>query len=229
MVDCSHDSQLERARMVREQLEARGICDPAVLRAMGRVPREHFVEEAMSPRAYGDHPLPIGHGQTIPQPFMVAYVAQLLRLSGRERVLDVGAGSGYQAAVLADLVPDGAVYAVERIPQLAALAARRLLELGYSVEVCCGDGSLGWAEYAPFDAIVVDAAVPRVPEELLAQLADGGRLVVPVGDQSRQRLLLIERRGDQFDIRPDIECVYVDLVGRYGWDEGLGERPFPMV
>jgi protein-L-isoaspartate(D-aspartate) O-methyltransferase len=220
MVEVIYDSDKRRERMVEEQLAARGIRDPHVLGAMARVPRELFVDESATERAYGDHPLPIGYGQTISQPFMVAHVAELLELRGDERVLDVGAGSGYQTAVLAELVPRGQVYAVERIPQLAALAARRLLDLGCHAEVCCGDGTQGWTAHAPYDAIAVAAGAPQVPDDLLAQLADGGRLVLPVGDHSEQRLLLIRRRGDRFEVRQDISCVYVDLIGRYGWQPG---------
>lgn len=206
-----------RQAMVREQLAARGIRDERVLAAMGRVPREAFLEPAQRAQAYEDHPLPIGHGQTISQPYMVAHVAQLLALRGDERVLDVGAGSGYQTAVLCELVPAGRVYAVERIPELAALAERHLGALGYPVPVLCGDGSQGWPEHAPYDAIAVAAGAPEVPPLLLDQLADGGRLVLPVGGHREQQLLLLRRVGDRIERTEDIHCVYVDLIGRGGW------------
>jgi protein-L-isoaspartate(D-aspartate) O-methyltransferase len=207
----------ERLAMVRDQLVARGIKDERVLQAMGRVPREHFVDPSLAARAYEDHPLPIGSGQTISQPYMVARTVELLALQGDERVLDVGVGSGYQAAVLAALVPRGKVYGIERLPELSASAAARLKALGYDVEVRCGDGTQGWWEHAPFDAIAVAAGAPKVPAPLLAQLADGGRLVLPVGDHEEQRLLLIRRRGEDFVTEADIPCMYVDLIGEDGW------------
>lgn len=216
------DSGYERARlaMVRTQLAARGMKDARVLQAMGRVPRERFVDAELASRAYEDRPLPIGGGQTISQPYMVAHTAELLALKGDERVLDVGVGSGYQAAVLATLVPRGRVYGIERLPELAASAAARLADLGYDVEVCCGDGTQGWKEHAPYDAIAVAAGAPKVPAPLLGQLADGGRLVLPVGDHDEQRLLLIRRRGGDFVTEADIPCMYVDLIGAEGWQDG---------
>lgn len=213
----ARERQAEREAMVREQLVARGIVDERVLHAMARVPRERFVAADQRPYAYEDHPLPIGFGQTISQPFMVAYVVQLLGLRGDERALDVGAGSGYQAAVLAAALPAGRVYAIERLPELAQGAAGRLRELGYPVEVTCADGTQGWPEHAPYDAIAVAAGSPQVPADLLQQLGDGGRMVVPVGPHREQRLMVVRRRGDQFEFTPDIPCVYVDLIGRYGW------------
>lgn len=203
--------------MVREQLVGRGIRDPQVLAAMARMPREYFVDADQSSQAYGDHPLPIGHGQTISQPYMVAHVVELLHLRGHERVLDIGAGSGYQTAVVAELVPQGLVFAIERIPELAELSRRRLHSLGYPVEVICADGTAGWPQHAPFDAIAVAAGAPEVPRALLSQLADGGRLVVPVGDRREQRLLVVQRHGADYDTVADIACVYVDLIGQQGW------------
>jgi protein-L-isoaspartate(D-aspartate) O-methyltransferase len=206
-----------RARMVDEQLRARGIRDRRVLEAMGRVPRERFVDAAQRERAYEDTPLPIGGGQTISQPWMVARMLELLGLRGDERVLEIGAGSGYQTALLAEL--GGMVFAVERLPQLARLGERRLAELGYNhVEVGCFDGTHGWRARAPFDAIVVAAGAPAIPVLLVDQLADDGRLVVPVGARDQQRLAVVTRHGDRFDTTWETPCTFVPLVGRYGWD-----------
>src|SRR5512136_144215 len=193
------ESQMEftipRERMVAEQLVRRGIRDERVLRAMAKVPRHLFVEEALAGRAYGDYPLPIGERQTISQPYMVALMTEALELSGHERVLEVGTGSGYQSSILAELCSK--VYSVERIKSLADRAIRRLDELGYyNVLVRVGDGSLGWSEEAPFDAVLVAAAAPTVPETLLAQLGVGGRLVMPVGDAYSQVLRKAVRREE---------------------------------
>ena len=173
--------------MVSEQLQRRGILDPRVLRAVGKVPRHLFVDEALVGRAYGDHPLPIGDGQTISQPYMVALMTEALELHGHERVLEIGTGCGYQTAVLAEVC--GKVFSVERLKSLADRAARRLDSLGYyNVLVRVADGSLGWKEEAPFDAILVAAAAPTVPQALVDQLAPKGRLIVPVGDAYTQSL-----------------------------------------
>jgi protein-L-isoaspartate(D-aspartate) O-methyltransferase len=210
-----------REQMVRDQLEARGIEDARVLKAMRKVPRERFVDEAMRERAYDDGPLPIGQGQTISQPYMVARMSELARLSGSERVLEIGAGSGYQTAVLAELA--GQVCAVEVRPELAAQADRRLTALGYrNVELGIFDGTYGWRDRAPFDAILVAAGAPEIPPLLVAQLADGGRLVIPVGPRQGQRLAVVTRRGDEFETEWSTPCTFVDLVGRYGWG---GEGP----
>jgi protein-L-isoaspartate(D-aspartate) O-methyltransferase len=210
-----------RARMVSEQLRARGIRDPRVLEAMGRVPRERFVDSAQRERAYEDTPLPIGAGQTISQPWMVARMLELARLGGSETVLEIGAGSGYQTALLAELARR--VYAVERLRPLAQVAERRLGELTYrNVEVACFDGTYGWRDKAPFDAIVVAAGAPTIPVLLADQLADGGRLVIPVGARDQQRLSVVVRRGDGFDTAWETPCTFVPLVGRYGWE---GEGP----
>ena len=187
------DFAAARARMVREQLAPRGIRDSRVLEAMGRVPRHELVPEGLRARAYDDAPLPIGEGQTISQPLVVAAMTQALELRGGERVLEVGTGSGYQAAVLAEL--GVRLYTIELEPELAARAARDLERLGYGerIETRVGDGYAGWPEAAPFDAIVVTAAPDHVPEPLIDQLAPGGRLVIPVGDRSAQQLLLLRR------------------------------------
>jgi protein-L-isoaspartate(D-aspartate) O-methyltransferase len=209
-----------RDRMVREQLEARGIRDPRVLQAMRDVPRHAFVDEALSGGAHGDHALPIGFGQTISQPFMVALMTELLRPRPEHRVLDVGTGSGYQAAVLARLVRT--VFGVERIPGLALRAQETLRELGVAnVVLMTGDGTLGWSRFAPFDGILVAAGGPEAPASLLEQLAEGGRLVMPVGTREAQRILIAERRpGGAIDTTDGISCTFVPLLGREGWPEG---------
>jgi protein-L-isoaspartate(D-aspartate) O-methyltransferase len=208
----------ERERMVEEQLARRGITDGRVLEAMRKVPRHRFVEEALRERAYGDHPLPIGDGQTISQPYMVAAMTQLLRLTGPEKVLEVGSGSGYQTAVLAELARR--VCSIERLPGLAARARRILEELGYTNAVVrTGDGTYGWPDEAPFDRILVTAGAPAVPGPLVQQLAEGGRLVVPVGEAQSQTLHVVEKVDGQTRISTDCGCVFVKLVGRYGWDE----------
>jgi len=212
-----HDWTAQRAHMIRAHLQARSITSPRVLEAFGRVPRERFVPEAARSRAYGDHALSIGHGQTISQPYMVAVMTQALELAGGERVLEVGTGSGYQAAVLAELARE--VWSVERIPELADQATDLLADLGYAnVHVRAGDGTLGWPEEAPFDAIVVTAGAPASPQTLLAQLAPGGgRLVVPVGDRDLQYLEIVERRATEYVTRRSIGCRFVPLLGAEGW------------
>ncbi|MGP9833009.1 protein-L-isoaspartate(D-aspartate) O-methyltransferase [Marinobacter sp. NSM] len=207
-----------RADMVRYQLAGRGIFDSRVLEAMDRVPRERFIPEHLAGEAYEDYPLPIGWGQTISQPYIVALMAQALQLEGRERVLDIGTGSGYAAAVLASLALE--VFSIERIPELAEQARRNLEQAGFSqVHVHCGDGTLGWPEAAPFDGICVAAGAPAVPETLKQQLAVGGRLIIPVGSEhSVQRLVCITRRTDADFEREDFGDVrFVPLLGEQGW------------
>jgi protein-L-isoaspartate(D-aspartate) O-methyltransferase len=205
-----------RARMVERQLRRRGIRDLRVLAAMDRVPREVFVPASSRPHAYDDSALGIGFGQTISQPYMVAATCELLGLSGDERILDVGTGSGYAAAVLAEL--GETVVSVERVPELAAEARRALLEAGYpGVEVSVGDGSLGVPERAPYHAIAVAAAAPRVPESLYEQLAPGGRLVVPLGSRSGQRLALVVRTPEGAAEVRSLPCRYVPLLGAEGF------------
>lgn len=209
-------TEAAREKMVTEQLVARGIRDPRVLAAMRAVPREHFIDGALALRAYEDRPLPIGHGQTISQPYVVARMAELAGLRGGERVLEIGAGCGYASAVLARLVAQ--VYAVEIIPDLASLAQRKLAQLGVkNVQIECFDGGVGWPEHAPYDAVLVAAGAPRVPALLLHQLADGGRLVIPVGEREDQRLVVVTRRGDELETTRDTPVRFVDLIGRYGW------------
>ncbi len=207
-----------RQAMVKMQLRRRHVSDERVLAAMGAVPRHEFVAAEFRSRAYEDAPLPIGEGQTISQPYMVAAMTAALRLSGGERVLEVGAGCGYQAAVLACLAKE--IFTIEYRDQLGAAAAERLSRLGYpNVHVHCGDGTLGLPELAPFDAILVAAAAPAAPAPLLAQLAVGGRMVVPVGDVENQELQLIERGHDTFRRIMLESCRFVPLVGAHGWKE----------
>lgn len=206
-----------RRLMVERQLRGRGITDERVLAAMLLVPRHEFVPEELRGRAYGDHPLAIGEEQTISQPFMVAVMTQELELKPTDVVLEVGTGSGYQAAVLSRLASH--VYTVERRQRLALLAYATLRSLEYrNVTVICGDGSRGLAEKGPFDAILVTAGAPELPESLPEQLADGGRLVVPVGTKHFQMCKRITRRGNRFEERDITGCVFVPLIGRYGWE-----------
>jgi len=207
----------ERERMVEEQLVRRGITDARVLEAMRKVPRHLFVEEALRDRAYGDHPLPIGEGQTISQPYIVAIMTQLLHLTGSEKVLEIGTGTGYQTAVLAELARR--VCSVERIASLAARARATLEAMGYTnVWVRTADGTFGWPDEAPFDRILVSAAAPAVPEPLFEQLVEGGRMVLPVGDPFAQTLTVVDRVGGEKKISADSGCVFVKLIGKYGWE-----------
>jgi protein-L-isoaspartate(D-aspartate) O-methyltransferase len=205
--------------MVEHQLRRRGIADERVLSAMGRVPRELFLPENVRRLAYEDGALPIGYGQTISQPFIVGTICVLLELSGDERVLDVGTGSGYQAAVLAELPAE--VVTIERVPELAERARAALAEAGYEqVEVVVGDGSLGVPERAPFDGIAVAAAAPTIPPALYAQLADGGRLVVPRGSRWGQELVVVVRTDGGPVERASVPCRFVPLVGVEGFEGG---------
>lgn len=205
--------------MVRLQVAARGVRDARVLEAMRRVPRDRFVPAAHRGDAWADRPLPIGHGQTVSQPYMVALMCEALGLRGSERVLEVGTGSGYQAAVLGELAAE--VFTVERIPELADRAARTLEELGCgNVAVVTGDGCRGLPDRAPFDAIVVAAAAPAVPAALRAQLADGGILVVPVGESAAvQVVTMVRRSGDRYAVEEGAECRFVPLIGEGAFAE----------
>ena len=212
------DYAVARQRMVGEQLLRRGIQDQRVLQAMGNVHRHLFVEEALWARAYGDYPLPIGEKQTISQPFMVALMTEALELKGHERVLEVGTGSGYQTAILAELA--GKVYSIERIRALAMRAIRRIESLGYyNVLIRVGDGSVGWKEMAPFDAILVTAGTPQVPIRLIEQLGEDGRLVVPVGQAENQVLRKGTKKGADIHWTELGNCVFVKLVGEQGWND----------
>ena len=206
-----------REQMVREQLERRGVSDPLVLAAMGKVPRHEFVEDSLRHRAYEDNPLPIGEGQTISQPYMTALMAETLKLAEGEKVLEVGTGSGYLAAVLAE--QGVRVCSVEMSSGLAARAQATLQRLGYdSVSVHVGDGTLGWEPEAPYDAIVIGAAAPCLPRPLLTQLRLGGRLVVPMGEEDLQTLVRIWREPQGLREEYFGECRFVKLRGAYGWE-----------
>ncbi len=205
------DLERERERMVEQQLRRRGIADTRVLAAMGAVPREAFVPESERSRAYYDGALPLSQGQTISQPLMVAMSAEALRLSGDETVLEIGAGSGYQAAVLSKLAKK--VYGIEIIPELAAGARRTLESLGIdNVEIICSDGRKGWPDGAPYDGIVVAAAAEEVPDALVEQLAEGGRLVIPVGGRWGQSLQASTKRDGKLHAEELCRCVFVPLV-----------------
>jgi protein-L-isoaspartate(D-aspartate) O-methyltransferase len=208
----------QRAEMIEKQLRRRGIRDSAVLSAMLAVPRHEFVPEELRARAYDDVPLPIGSGQTISQPYIVAAMTAALRPQPTDRVLEVGTGCGYQAAVLSLLAKE--VFTIEVRPELASAAAKKLAQLGYSnIHVHCGDGTFGLSEFAPFDAILVAAAAPSVPEPLLAQLAEGGRIIVPIGDADNQELQLLEKHAGAFSTKMMEGCRFVPLVGHHAWQK----------
>jgi protein-L-isoaspartate(D-aspartate) O-methyltransferase len=212
----NHESR--RLDMVERQIRARGVSDPLVLAAMRRVPRHLFVPEDSAGAAYDDRPLPIGQGQTISQPYMVASMTASLKLEGREKVLEVGTGSGYQSAILAEIADH--VVSVERKEELQKRAAVLLRELGYvNIEAILGDGSKGYAPRAPYDAIIVTAGSPGIPKALIEQLAEGGRLVIPVGNSFHQTLTRITRTADGVGTEHLEGCVFVPLIGEQGWDE----------
>lgn len=207
----------QRARMVAQQLRSRGIRDPRVLAAMGKVPREAFIESEYLQDAYGDYPVPIGAGQTVSQPYIVAAMVEALDLRPQDRVLEVGTGTGYEAAVLAELAAE--VWTIERHAELAEKAREILARLGYAkIHVVHGDGSVGLTEQAPFDKILVAAAAPRIPESLVAQLADGGRLAVPVGSRSEQQVHIVRKQGREVVVTTHDLCRFVPLVGAEGWE-----------
>lgn len=213
-----------RAEMVEEQLRQRGIKDERVLAAFLKVPRHKFVRSQDLWCAYDDYPLPIGYGQTISQPYIVALMTELLELQGNEQVLEIGTGSGYQAAILAELAKE--VITIERIPELARRARQVLMSLGYrNVTVLIGDGSLGAPEFAPFDAIIVTAAAPHPPKALLAQLKDGGRLVIPIGDRHLQELVRFIRHGERYEMQQHGPCLFVPLIGEEGWGRATPYSP----
>lgn len=210
--------EIRRRKMVERQIAPRGVTDPRVLEAMSEIPREIFVEEALAEQAYSDSALPIGQGQTISQPYIAAKMTEMLAPGREHRVLEVGTGTGYQTALLARLA--GEVFTVERIPALAERASRNLLQLGFrNVHLLVGDGSVGWPGMAPFDRILVAAAAPDVPPSLAAQLAPGGRMVLPVGDARTQVLTLVAREEGGWTRQAREGCVFVRLIGAEGWSE----------
>jgi len=203
--------------MVRTQLIPRGIKDERVLRVMNKVPRHLFVNESIQYKAYEDMALPIGEGQTISQPYMVAVMTELLELKGTENVLEVGTGSGYQAAILSELSKE--VYTIERFEKLAQEARKKFQELGYNnIYVKSGDGTLGWSEKAPFDRIIITAGTPQIPDPLIQQLAQGGVIVAPVGERFSQQLIRVKKSDRELSEEFHTMCVFVPLVGQYGWD-----------
>ncbi|UCD88418.1 MAG: protein-L-isoaspartate(D-aspartate) O-methyltransferase [Desulfobacterales bacterium] len=205
--------------MVSTQIEARGIHDQRVLEVMRKVPRHLFIGEALRDQAYGDFPLPIGEGQTISQPYIVAEMTQALELSKDDRVLEIGTGSGYQTAVLAELAYR--IYTIERVRELFVRARKLLDELGYhNVVARCSDGTLGWRDESPFEAIIVTAGAPEVPEKLLQQLTSGGRLIIPVGNRFSQTLLKIRKDEDGIHKIDLGGCRFVKLIGEHGWEAG---------
>jgi len=209
-----------RQRMVEEQLISRGIKDKRVLTAFLKVEREKFVPKNLRKEAYEDFPLSIGEGQTISQPYMVALMTQCLKLQGEEKILEVGTGSGYQTAILAELSKE--VFSLERIEKLAHKARRILHNLGYTnVQIFVANGTLGWEEFSPYDRILVTAGAKEVPLPLIKQLKDEGIMVIPVGDLYSQKLEVIKKKGDVINSRIVERCVFVPLIGKYGWDESV--------
>jgi len=208
---------ISRKRMVETQIIARGVTDRRVIEAMLKLPRHLFVQEAMASQAYNDTSLPIGEKQTISQPYMVALMTEMLELTGSERVLEIGTGSGYQAALLSHLARR--VYTIERIPSLAAVARKLFDSLGLTnISMKIDDGSVGWSAESPFDAIIVTAGAPDIPQALVDQLSSAGRLLVPVGDQASQLLVLVRKSADgSFSVEKSTPCRFVKLIGSEGW------------
>jgi len=206
-----------RLKMVEEQIVSRGVRDAKLIAAMKKIPRHLFVEEALQNQAYSDHPLPIGEKQTISQPYMVALMTEALLLTGKEKVLEIGTGSGYQTAILAELSEK--VFSIERIRTLAIRARRLLYELEYfNVEIKIIDGTFGWVEESPFDAVIVTAGAPDLPQPLVDQLAVGGRLVIPVGDAFVQDLFRVTKTEEGIKKEDLGGCRFVKLIGKYGWE-----------
>ena len=211
-------SEVARLTMVQEQIIKRGIEDVAVIKAMEKVPRHKFIAQNFLSQAYEDYPLPIGDGQTISQPYMVALMTQCLELKEGEKVLEVGTGSGYQAAILAEIAKE--VYSIERFADLARQAEEILSGLNYAnVKIKIGDGTAGWDEAAPFNGIIVTAGAPEVPSSLIRQLADGGKLVIPVGGKFMQTLSVLKKEGGEIKQKDICGCVFVPLVGGEGWGD----------
>lgn len=208
--------ETKRTRMVKHQIAARGIHDPRILQVFTAIPRHEFVPVEYQPEAYDDCPLPIGFGQTISQPYIVALMTSSLHLQGTEKVLEIGTGSGYQSAILAELCSE--VHTVEFIPELASRARERLA-VHANVNCHLGDGSLGWPEASPYDGILVTAAAPQTPKCLLAQLAEAGRLVIPVGGRGFQKLEIWQKQGEAFTTESIVHVAFVPLRGEEGWDK----------
>ena len=209
-----------RQRLV-ETLQSKGIRDLAVLRAIEMTPRHAFVPTGLRHRAYEDAPLPIGNGQTISQPWVHARYLELLKLTGKEKVLEIGTGSGYQTVLLAHLAAQ--VFSIERIPALLQQARENIQRTGVNnVSLLLGDGTIGWREYAPYDAILVGAGAPSIPQPLLDQLAEGGRLLIPIGDREEQKLVVADRRNGQIERQEIAPVRFVPLVGHHGWDKSSG-------
>jgi protein-L-isoaspartate(D-aspartate) O-methyltransferase len=212
------DWENQRDQMVKRQLVSRGIKDERVLAAMRKIPRHFFVPENLRESAYHDGPLYIGEGQTISQPYMVALMTECLDLKGGEKVLEVGTGSGYQTAILAELAEN--IYTIERVPILLEKAQQVLTHLGYTtIKFKGGDGTYGWREKSPFDGIIVTAAAPDISQVLVEQLNDGGVLVIPVGSRYAQTLYKVAKKGDKTEKEKRTLCVFVPLIGKYGWKE----------
>ena len=212
------DYRVARQNMVMSQIQARGINDPRLLKAMAKVPRHLFVDEALQSQAYNDYPLPIGDKQTISQPYIVALMTEALELKPEDHILEIGTGSGYQTAILAELASK--VYTIERIPSLVTKARKILDQLGYlNILAKIGDGTSGWKEYAPYEGILVTAGAPEVPKSLMQQLTEGGRLIVPVGDHYSQELIKVVRTKDDFQHFNLGGCRFVDLIGEHGWKD----------
>jgi len=206
------DLTAQRNAMVEQQIEARGVSDPATLEAMRTVPRHEFLPLRLREEAYADYPLPVGHGQTISQPFIVAFMTEAIRPQPGERILEIGAGSGYQAAVLAQMGVD--VYTIEIVEPLAEMARKTLERLGYkNAHVLHGDGYRGWPEHAPFDAIIVTCAPDQIPPDLVAQLKDGGRMIIPVGGGMNQELVLLRKHGDKVEKQSVLPVRFVPMTG----------------
>ncbi len=203
---------------MKSQIVSRGITDPMLVQVMGKIQRHLFVEEALIGEAYNDHPLPVGYKQTISQPYIVALMTEALELTAKEKTLEIGTGSGYQTAILAEL--SKVVYTIERIEPLLERSRKLLESLGYTnVFFKAFDGTLGWEEFAPFDAIIVTAGAPKIPQPLLDQLAEGGRLVVPIGNRYAQDLVKVTRTKNVFKEKNLGGCRFVDLIGAHGWKE----------
>lgn len=209
-----------RKKMLDEQLSCRGINNKRILDAFYKVERHRFIPEEIRASAYADFPIPIQEGQTISQPYIVALMTQSLALTGKEKVLEIGTGSGYQTALLAELSKE--VYTIERFPKLIEIATNILKELGYTnIHMKTGDGTLGWPEQAPFDRIIITAASPRIPLPLTEQLKDTGKLILPLGENFSQVLTLFEKKGNNLEKTQLCGCVFVPLVGKYGWKEAF--------